>query len=307
MKKIRPLFILIITFILIISCGKPPENTPEMNIVKLIKDLLDKMNEVKDNEKESLQFFKYITNTFQAIIAFNKDTTINIESLQAVPTKDSFVHSLTDNKFMTTKPIYITYEDKETLYSLDNKTWYLSKSDPNTEIEGIKNDYFFDSVIEDNTLSVKYKMAFSIGRAPLKGMPNEVKKIVNLKKDMIFSNSDEKKITADLKKIILYIPAGTILSGQVNIDGNLIKSQSKSNIISIKSLQDMFFFLKGRRFSFSFDKKNWNLNVLSFEIEPQIEVKAISNNEIFFDINATATYEKNRVSMSIIKLLLRSL
>ena len=307
MKILKCIPLLLLIFIIIFSCGEPPENTPEVNILKLIQDLLNKLNEVKNNDKESLKFFKYITNTFQAIIAFKKDTTINIKSEKATPTKDSFIHSLENNRFMTTKSIYITFEDKETIYSLDNINWYVNKSDANKEIQGIQNDYYFNTEIENNTLTVNYKMAFSIGKAPEIKKPSPGKKIVNLRKDMVFSNTDDSKITTDLKKVILYIPPGTILLGKVNIDGNLIMSQSMSDIISIKSLQDMFIYIKGNRFSLSFDKINWNLNILSFKIDPKIEVKAISNNEIFFNVTATAMYEKDKISMSIIKLLLRIL
>ena len=307
MKVIRCIFLLLLILIIIFSCGEPPENTPEVNILELIQDLLNKLNEVKNNDKESLKFFKYIKNTFQAIIAFNKDTIINIKSEQATPTKNSFIHTLENNRFMTTKPIYITFEDKETLYSLDNKNWYVNKSDADKEIQGIQNDYYFNTEIENNTLTVNYKMAFSIGKAPEIKKPSAGKEIVNLHKDMVFSNTDESKITTDLNKVILYIPPGTILFGKVNINGNLIMSQSTTNIISIKSLQDMFIYIKGNRFSLSFDKIDWNLNILSFKIDPKIEVKAISNSEIFFNVTATAMYEKNKISMSIIKLFLRTL
>jgi hypothetical protein len=307
MKPFKLISLLLIILLIIISCGEPPENTPEVNILELIQDLLNKMNEIKNNDKETLKFFKYITTTFQAIIAFRKDTTINIKSENASPTKESFLHSLENNKFMTTKPIYLTIEEKDTIFSLDNKNWYLNKNDADKEIQGLKNDYYFDSKINNNTLDINYKMAFSIGKAPERKNPSDGKKIVNLKKGMIFSNSDEKKITTDLKKVILYIPPGTLLSGKVNINGNLIMSQSKSNIVTIKSLQNMFIFIKGKRFSLSFDKINWNLNILSFSIDPKFEIKATSNNQVFFDITATALYEKNKISMSIIKLLLRNL
>ena len=152
--KIRNIFLFLIIFIIIFSCGEPPENTPEVNILELIRDLLNKMNEVKNNDKESLKFFKYITNTFQAIIAFHKDTTINIKSQAANPTKNSFIHSLENNKFMTTKSIYITFENKKTIYSLDNKNWYLNKSDVDKEIQGIQNDYYFDYKIDNNDLLI---------------------------------------------------------------------------------------------------------------------------------------------------------
>ncbi len=307
MKILKSLFLFIIIIIIIYSCGKPPDGINEINIIYLIKDLLSKLNDIKDKQEETLKFFKYITNNFNAIISFYKDTTIYIESQEANPTKDSFIHSLANNKFLTTKAIYLTFEEKDTIYSLDNKTWYSSKSDANKEIEGIKNDYYFYTKTVDNTLYINYKMAFSIGRAPLISNPSEDKNIINLKKDMIFSSTDEKNITMDLKKNILYIPAGTVLSGNVNISGNLINSQSQSDIICIKSIQNMYFYLRSKMFSLSFDKINWNLNILSFNIEPNIEVRSISNNEIFFDIKASAIYEKNKISASIINLLLRAL
>lgn len=306
MKIIKSFFLFIIIIILIYSCGKPPDDMKEINIIYLIKDLLNQLNEVKDKEEETLKFFKYITNNFHAIISFYKDTTIYIESREANPTKDSFIYSLANNKFITTKAIYLTFEEKETIYSLDNKIWYSSKSDANKEIEGIKNDYYFNTKIEDKTIYINYKMAFSIGRAPEIKKPSEGKSIINLKKDLVFTSKDVNNITMDLKKNILYIPAGTVLSGNVNINGNLINSQSQSNIICIKSIQNMYFYLRSKMFSFSFDKINWNLNILSFNIEPNIEVRSISNNEIFFDIKATAIYEKNKISSSIINLLLRA-
>lgn len=306
MKIIRRFFLIIIIIIIIYSCGKPPDDMKEINIIYLIKDLLNKLNEIKDKQEESLKFFKYITNNFHAIISFYKDTTIYIESQEANPGKDSFIFTLANNKFITTKTIYLTFEEKDTIYSLDNKTWYSSKSDANKEIEGIKNDYYFNTKTEDNTIYINYKMAFSIGRAPEIKKPSEGKNVINLKKDMIFSSTDKNNVTMDLKKNILCIPSGTILSGNVNISGNLINSQSQSNIICIKSLQNLYFYLRSKMFSLSFDKINWNLNILSFNIQPDIEVRSISNNEIFFDIKAIAIYEKNKISSSIINLLLRA-
>lgn len=306
MKIIKNFILFIIIIITIYSCGKPPEDMKEINIIFLIKDLLTQLNAVKDKEEESLKFFKYITNNFHAIISFYKDTTLYIESREANPTKNSFIYSLANNKFITTKAIYFTLEEKDSIYSLDNKTWYSSKSDANKEIQGIKNDYYFETKIEDNTLFINYKMALSIGKTPEIKKPSEGKSIINLKKDMVFSSTDKNNITMDLKKNILYIPAGTVLSGNVNISGNLINSQIQSNIICIKSLQNLYFYLRSKMFSLSFDKINWNLNILSFNIQPNIEVRSTGNNEIFFDIKASAIYEKNKISSSIINLLLRA-
>ena len=150
-------------------------------------------------------------------------------------------------------------------------------------------------------------MSFDVGRAPKIMTPSKNKSIVELKKGMIFSNVDEKKVTTDLKKVILYVPEGTILSGRVNVDGNIIKSEFKDNIISIKAIQNIFIYIKKYIFSISLDKKSWDVNILSFNIEPDFNVKAIDDKHIFFDIEVTANYLKDEISFSIVKLLLRAM
>lgn len=101
----------------------------------------------------------------------------------------------------------------------------------------------------------------------------------------------------------MYIPVGTILSWTVNISGNFIKGQLNENGFYIKSLEDMYIYLHNKMFSLSFDKKNWNINILSFNVEPQFVVKSIEENQIHFDISVNINYQKDKINFSLIKLL----
>ena len=304
----KKIFLFLVFLILILSsCLKPSDETKEIKLLNYVDEVLKKVNELKDKPEEQLEYFKNMQNNFQAILAFYKNTEIYINSKEANPSVNDFMYTLDNNKFVIKKPIYFTIEKGGSIYSLDNKTWYLSKSDPNLEIEGVQNDYYFDSKVIDNKFYVNYKMSFSIGRAPKIIKPRRGKKIVTLKKGMIFATQEEEKITSDVTKEILYLPAGTILSGKLNVDGNFIKSDSKDDVLCIKSLRDLFFYVKKKFFSMSFDKKNWNVNILSFEVEPIFEVKAIEDDHIFFNINVNANYYKDKISFSIINLLLRSM
>ena len=74
-----------------------------------------------------------------------------------------------------------------------------------------------------------------------------------------------------------------------------------------ESLQDIFIYVKKKLFSISLDKKKWNVNILSFDINPVFEVKAIEDNRIFFDISVSAVYLKDKISLSILKLLLQAM
>ncbi|MCG8569712.1 MAG: hypothetical protein MJB14_06205 [Spirochaetes bacterium] len=305
--KILKIIIFLLLIIIIVSCGKPEKDTPKIELLSLVEDFLNNLNRIKGSDEDSLEFFKFMTKKFQAIITFEQDSQIIIRSQTAQPGPDDFIHSLDNNRFILTKDVYITQEEKNLLFSLDNKTWYLNKSDPEEEIEGLKNDYFFEPVKAGNTITINYKMSFQIGRNPLPATPASGKKTIELRKGLVISHQDEEKINANLKEIILHVPSGTILSGKVNIDGNLVKSQSKEDYICIQAIQDIYFFIKNRSFSLSFDQINWNPNILAFEIEPDISVTAINDREIMFDVNAIATYEKGRVSFSLIKLLMANM
>lgn len=308
MKKIFNSFIVIILFFFITSCGEPPEGVKEIRLVDLIQSELQKLNDFKDDDDKLLNYLKFMTNKFEAVLTFPRDTSIFINSKEASPGKDDFMYTLDRNRFIITRPLYITAEKKDTLYSFDNKTWYNNKSDPNKEIEGIRNNYFFDTKIEGDNIYVNYTMSFSVGRVPLIVELKDEREIVTLEKGMIFSNEDEKLITTDLNKKILFIPEHTIISGDINIHGNLIKSRIIENdLICVKAEQNIYLYIKGKKFSISFDKINWNPNVLSFQIEPTFDVRAIDDKHIFFDLAASAYFHEDKISMSIINLLLKAL
>lgn len=306
MKKIKLLLFTIIIFILIFSCGEPPVNMPETNLIDLIKKNLDLLNEVKNDVQKSINYFKELTNNFNALIAFYKDSTITTSSDEALPNKEDFLYTLKDNKFLVRRSLYVTFQDKQTLYSFDKIIWYSNRSDANKEIEGVKNDYYFNSKVDGNNIYVKYKMSFSVGRNPIIVKLDKDRETIDLKKDMVFASSQQEKVTADLENKILFVPENTILDGSVNIDGNLVESKNTESDFTIKALQNIYLYIKGISFSVSFDKKNWNPNILSFDINPNIEVYAKDDNRIFFKVSATAIYNKDKTSFSIIKLLLGS-
>jgi|GEM_PF-1232385 len=307
MNKIKFFIVPFLIIIFMSSCAKPPDDVEEINIINFIKDFLDKLNELEDDPEAQLNFFKNIVNDFQAIIALYKDTEIYIKSIEAEPLKGDFMHSLDNNNFILKEDVYFTFEKKEPIFSLDNKTWYLNKADPNKKIEGVQNDYYFKTKVDNKKIFIDYSMSFRLGRAPKIVKAPKHKEIVRLKKGMVFASDKEDKVDYDLSKVILLVPKGTLLSGRVKLSGNIAKVQSDNEVIYVKSLQDIFMYIKNKFFSISLDKKNWNVNILSFNIEPVFEVKAIEDDQIFFDIKVTADYHKDKISFSIIKLLQKTM
>lgn len=308
MKKIKFIFCCLLLIFIFQACIKPSEDEKEINIINLLKDTFDELNRNKDNPEEQLKFFKDIQTNFQAIISFYKDTSIFLNSKEAVPSSENFAYTLNKNQIIVVKPIYVTFSGRDFCYSFDNITWYLDKSDPIKEIEGIKRDYYFNSRIEDNKLFLDYWMTFSLGRAPKTiDISRKKREIIYFKKDMVFFSYNEEGITDNIDNKIIYIPANTIISWSINIDGNFIKSYFNESSSYITSQHDIFIYIKKKLFSLSFDKENWNVNILSFNIKPDFLVKAIEEKHIFFNMSVNIVYEKDKINFSLIKILLDSI
>ncbi len=304
MKLNKTLFLLLILVFAVTSCGEPPEGTEEVRLIEFIKKNIDILSGIKDDDEKFNQYFKDMSNNLKLILSFEKDTSIIITSEKSNPAPEEFLHSLDNNRFMITKPLYVTFIKKDTLFSFDRKIWYSNYNDAPKNIEGVKNNYFISSKLEDKSLFINYKMAFSLGRNPRIVDFKADREIVTLKKGMVFSDMDKTRINTNLMEKILYVPENTMMSANVNVTGNIISSQLKDNIITLKAMQNLYFFIRRMMMSFSFDKINWNLNILSFSVDPKVEVYAKDDNHIFMDINAEANYDAKKNSMSLVKLIL---
>ncbi len=307
MKK-KIITAILILFVLI-GCGQPPEGTPEINLLKFIYDQLTKLDEVKNDREGQKNYFKSMMNDFNALFAIKEGSQLIIDSKEAVPNDSTFAYTLKNNRIIVAKPLYITSENKEMVISFDRVNWYSTKNDIKNNIEGIRNDYSFNPVYDNGlNLSVNYEMAFSLGENPKEVDVDQNKPIIDLKKGMIFGDQDQSKVNTDLRKVILFVPAGTVIFGSLKMQGNLVESNtSPEGKVSIRALKDIYIYLSGMKLSMSFDKSKWNVSLLSFEIDPVFNIRAVADNRIFFNINTTAIYDENKKSLSVVKLLLRNL
>lgn len=300
-KLISMMIIMIV--ILSVSCAGPPEEMQEEDLIALIKNNLEILNGLKDDNARLKKFMKKFFDNYEALMVFKKNNTIVIDSNDAEPGINDFAYTTGNNRFILSKPLFVTMEKKEVVVSLNNQEWYSSRSDVRKDVEAFKNDYYFDSYLVDNTLEVFYSMSFALGDTAKKVKVDGDKEIITLKKGMVFNSRNEEAITHSIEDVILYIPENSIIHGQLDINGNLIESKTNNGAISIKSSRDFFIYMKNMLPSLSFDKENWDVSIFSFTIEPEFEVYAVDDNEIFFDIKTTANYEKDRKSFSVVKLL----
>lgn len=304
-KRCSPLLVIMI---LLSSCIKPTERTIEEDLISQIKMQLDELNRLKGKDEELKNRFKNLMENSDIMFVYHKGSSIIIDSSEAKPGKETIAYTLGDNKFRIARDLYVTVVKKKVAISLDGKSWFAMDNDARKDIEGLYNDYHFETKIEGDNIWVDYAMAFSKGRNPLVVELPEERAVVRLQKGMVFGSRDEADITDNLNEKILLVPAGTNICGTFHIRGNLLKSSTDSGgRITISSLRDFYIYFRNSMLSLSFDRENWGVSILSFKVDPVFEIYSEEDDKVIFDISADAVYDANEKSLSIVKLLLNML
>ena len=286
-------FVLLISLILFFTCFAPPENTKEINLFIWIQKMIDKLNlAVKNREKQRVLLEEIWDNN--EYFAYYKHSSINITSFESK--KSDLLYSINNNSFIIKQPLYITYLNNDMYVSKDGVNWLIFKLNDNS-LRG--NEEYFEADYEvkhsldkeEKNLNISYSISF-VQKKEFKTIKlKEKKDIITLSKDMILADKDKNNLTIDLSKFILYIPPETILSGKLKIDGNVVISNSNNGTISIKSLVDIFIYAKNKMLAISFDRKNWGVSILSFNISPNLTVKSLSDKHIEFFLYIKAIYK----------------
>jgi hypothetical protein len=305
MKNFKFRYVIYLAILVLLgSCIQPPEGMENVNILAFAKEVMDKNNTMKGDENKQNEYLGGIAKNLEKLFVLYNNSTINIKSREAKTESGDLGYSLANNRFKLLKSVYITFEKKDMIFSFDNVNWYSSKSDSSKKIEAINIKINYDTSMTDNNLYIAYDAVFKMGRNPLIAKVTPGKEVVTLNDGMVLSSPDVDMITNNLEKMILLIPANSIIAGNMVMNGNIMKSFTTEDSMVLKSLTDIYIFIKKNMFSLSFDHKNWNANILSFDIKPIFEARVSQGNVINFNIIVDANYDKDKVSLSIVKLLL---
>lgn len=301
--KTKYFLLLIFIPLLMVSCGSPSEDVESYELIHLIRDMTAKLNTFR-KRKDSNKLLRREVFSLNNVIIARKGCKVIIRSQEAEVGPGSIVSSLPGNRFIANKPFYVTTKENFSLLpvgfdgtkiyiSLDGKNWY--------DIRGGKNnilfDYFYQTELDESndSIALMYRLSFLLNKELKRAKINTDRKIVSLKKGMVFSSAVGNRINTDLTRKILYIPSGTIFKGFVNVEGNLVQSLGAKSLahegdMGFSVVRNIFIYLRNKVFSLSFDRENWDVSLLSFRLDQEIEVKATEENEVEFHFNWNVRY-----------------
>lgn len=268
--------------------------------------MLKKAEELQTDPTKLVEFAA-AASAVNIVLSWNQDEEIVFTSKDFSPNTEHFVVSIPGNKFRTTKPIYVTNGPKnEFLYSLDNKTWYRTRNDNEKKIENLHIDFFYDISKDKNNkrLSIVHRTAAKIGANPVPESFRNKRTIVPLEAGKHYSHTDKKMVNVNLDDNILYLPPGTILKGNLILTGNLLFSRLSASQFNMKALRDLFLYRKGFMFAVSFNNRDWNNGLLSFDIDFAMDLYSPEKGALEMDVllglkHKPSEREDKRVSMEI--------
>lgn len=292
-------FLICILSMFLTSCFKPSSNTPHRDIITWAKLIIDRLNGAKNNSDAQKKLSKELMEN-DSVLDIYKGTKFIIESNDLI--KSDLLHAIGGNSFIVKRAAYVTFDKNQFWISFNNKNWYLYQFDPlNTNPNNVDPDkqnflpdYNFKYKIDkdNNSMEVEYSFAFLENhRAKLEKLKAE-KAVVNLGPNMVLADKDSNKLTYDLTKVILYIPENTVIKGKFFFSGNVLTANNETDKIEINFIRDIFIYIKNRMISMSFDNVNWNVNLLSFRLEPKITTVSDEKNNIIFNFNVNLNYIK---------------
>lgn len=296
MKKIINLVLMLSAIICLISCEGPEANFPETNLLDIIHENITAFNS-KDTTISAENDFKN-WKTWHKLIAFKKDSEINIASRAPAALDNILFYSSDNNKFIIAKPVYMTYLKDDLCFSLDNITWYFVKNNIATK------EFSINSKKEGNKLLIEYMMAFNKkDNAPVVEIPAG-REIITLKKDMILNSAKKNTKHSTLKKKIILLSKNTSITPGVNISGNIINFRSENGNFILSAVKSIYIYIKEQTPVISFDKIEWSLSLFSFDVKSELTVTAVEDDHIIFDLSGTLLYEDGTFNLSLFKLLI---
>lgn len=295
-KKYFKIVISFLLFLLLFTCFTPPEGTQQVTLLNFIDKMIHQYQSITNKEdnfdKRGKLFFKE-TKNINNILYFKKGNSISIYSKKEL--KSPYVYSIEGNKYFIRKDLYLTsLGEKDLYFSFDNINW-LKVDSKNVDVDLGTNDNLEDT--NDGTnINIYYSTAFYPKKDKKYISLKEDRKIIQLSKDMILSDKEKKEITIDLTKNILFVPKGTIICGELEVDSNIVKSEYFDDKIKLTALRDIYFYanFNKKQLSMSFDKKDWTFLFFSIKISSYLKVKAISDKKIKVSLIAKFLYKEKK-------------
>lgn len=284
MKHYLPLLlILAVVSVVTTSCGRPSPNAETVNILDWSHSMIERANEISGDVEAFRSFYKR-NNEAKRVFEMTEGTRMIIRSREGKTVPGALMRTLEDNTVILERPIFVTEGKKnEALVSTDGETWYTTRNDIDLEIDNFVGHYHFETDYrpEDLFIEIEYDFALTFNDGRTEERVRGRRDVTVLEAGMVFKDSaDDDRENFNLKRSIVYLPAGTKISIDFLIEGNLLTSRDIAGDMKIDFLRDMYFFRDGILFGLSWNNRDWNLPVLSFEFDPLLLVEAIEDDYI---------------------------
>lgn len=276
--------ILSLSFVLF-SCGiKPPDDLERTDILdmseQVSKDIINFLND--------FSAFDYLNASWipnKGVFLIKKGDQIlfnqnpwDIE--QETETPYIFV-SGPNGKVMLMQDVFLSETtDEMMLYSFDNKKWFATDGDPK-EFENFYPMLNMDWEREKRVIEFTFDWAMREGANPkVEDFDSTDLPVIKLKPGMVIDDSEKNPDEINLRKKILFMPKGTLITINVLLDSNFLQFyKTDENTAMFTAIEDVHLYKKGWLLSASFDGSYWRDTFFAYRFGFNSSIKVNSEGE----------------------------
>ncbi len=291
-KKYLKYYFVVALFVLLISCRVPSKDMESTSFLEWSGLFLTKLNDIdliNSSFKEKKNFLDEQIFSKKQLLGFFKDNSINLKTKEELTS--NFIQTLDNNSIILKRPLYITKKFGRLYGSSDAKEWFYIKPSNRKEIFEI--NYKFETVLDENkeNLDVILTAAIDIKDELLTKEDIKIEKpIVKLDPTVFSFKKGKKKEKPNLYKNIIYIPENTIVSGEINLTGNVVEAKREENSIKLTALRDIYLYNNKKSFNLSFDRDKWDFSFYRVNTEKELDVTSIDD-QVKYNLNILLTYK----------------
>jgi hypothetical protein len=182
-----------------------------------------------------------------------------------------------DNRLRVPRRLFVTQtRGDDLLFSLDGREWYSSEADVEANTQSAYPDYSLRTVRRGENITVHIEWAYRLhpSRVPAQ-VDVSAKPVIHPAAGMIFVHNEDQLVTHDLENYVLELPAGTTITGDFAVGGNIVAALTRGDTFLMQFMRDVYVYRRGPLVSLSFDGSFWGNTIFSLEFRPEAQFRAL--------------------------------
>jgi len=279
--------VLVLLFLNLSSCGlRPGPEKKTVHVFDYLATHLQTSNAIQYNLQARKDFEKTLLDA-PYVYRIPANTVLKIRPLPPEQLDaDAIIAIDGPRQIRILKDLYWTADNDVALLSFNNKDWFSWDRTKTDLHENIIIRFMASWAVENNTMTINAPWQIGLNPEIRYWWKNHPRELRALKAGDVLSAKNDQGLTLDLRKYSVFIPAGTLVRINMQVQGNLFKVETTNETFVASSLADIWLFRSPNVLGMSFDGQDWGNYFWSFIFDHHYRCSVGADGNFDFENNA---------------------